>query len=278
MEIEKWSDIAPSFIKAPITAYKYRFVIQKWWKKFLAYTNKGDTNIVVVGRPSVGKSVMLSYLFGETNDLSWKLPEASNEVETTALTLGNWTKIVRVIPGQNVQERYRGLNEAFTTNNNLEGIIYVTDWGFTDVRDRTKKKLMIEDDKITSIRKLRNVHLAQELDDFKFVCKEIERAFALGKAPKWLLIIVNKADLFFDEKSLNTAQAYYHLSGDSKFSEILKDTMNKIGKQRLKCQAIPLCSYEKKLEWNKKLVKTSIGGEENRKSLVMNFFKVIANF
>jgi len=90
--------------------------------------------------------------------------------------------------------------------------------------------------------------------------------------------ITNKVDLFFDEKSLNAAQAYYHPSGNSEFSKILKELLQKIGEQRLKCAAIPLCSYERKLEWNNKTVKTNIGGEENRKTLGMNFFKTIANF
>ncbi len=98
MDIENWSDIAPSFIKVPLNAYKYRHILQKWWKNLLVYTNRGDTNIVVLGRANVGKSVMASYLYGETNNLSWELPETSKDVESNAFTLGNWTNIVRVIP------------------------------------------------------------------------------------------------------------------------------------------------------------------------------------
>lgn len=278
MNIENWSDIIPTFVKVPLKAYKYRHSIQKWWKRFLVFTDKGDTNIVVLGRPSVGKSVMAAYLYGETNNLSWELPQTSKDVEAKALTLGDWTHIFRVIPGQTMNERYRGLNEAFNSSTNLEGIIYIADWGFTDVRDQTIKEYMVKEKGITTIHKLRAFNLERELEDFKNICTEIEKAFAIGKAPKWLLIVVNKADLFFDDIKLNKAQAYYHQKGESEFSQILQNLLMRVGEQRLKCAAIPLCSYEKELSWNSKVIQTQMKGEENRKALLANFYSTIANF
>lgn len=278
MKIENWSDIAPSFIKVPLNAYKYRHFLQKWWKNFLVYTNRGDTNIVIVGRPSVGKSVMASYLYGETNNLSWELPDTSKGVESNAFTLGDWTNIVRVIPGQTTNERYLGLNEAFSKSSKLEGIIYVADWGFTDVRDKIVKQQMIEKEDLDTIKAIRDFNLKLELEDFKIICKEIEKAFALGKAPKWLLIIVNKVDLFFENKTLNLAQKYYHPKGNSAFSKVVQSTINIVGEQRLKCTSIPLCSFEKDFVWNKEKVVTKIGGEGNRKALMKHFFTTIANF
>lgn len=279
MEFEKWSDIAPSFIRVPITAYKYRTTIQKWWKKALAYANRGNTNVVVLGRSNVGKSVMMAYLYGESNDMSWKLPkEASNEVEVGTLTLGAWTKLIRVIPGQGFAKRFKGLNEAFNKHENLEGVIYVVDWGYTDQRDPVAKNIYIEDDKIDSIDKLRELNLSEELQDFRTVCNKIKEAFAIGKAPKWLLIVANKADLFFDENELNKAQNYYHPKGQSPFSKIIQELLEQVGEQNLKCASLPLCSYEKSLEWNKEKIETKIKGEENRKALAMHFFNIIANF
>ena len=278
MQIENWSDIAPSFIKVPLNAYKYRHILQKWWKNLLVYTNRGDTNIAVLGRPSVGKSVMASYLYGETNNLSWELPETSKDVEARAFTLGNWTNIVRVIPGQTTNERYLGLHEVFDKSTKLDGIIYVADWGFTDVRDKIVKQQMIESEGLKQIKDIRDFNLKLELEDFKIICKEIEKAYVIGKSSKWLLIIVNKADLFFEDKTLNLAQQYYHPKGSSAFSKIIQSTISKIGEQRLKCASIPLCSFEKDFVWNKEKVITKIGGEENRKALMKHFFTTVANF
>jgi len=277
MEIEKWSDIAPSFIRVPITAYKYRTTIQKWWKKALAYANVGDTNVVVLGRPSVGKSVMMAYLYGESNDMSWKLPLASRDVEIGALTLGKWTKLIRVIPGQNVDERHKGLDESLRKNKNLEGIIYVVDWGYTDVKDATSKSQMIAEG-IDSMDKLRDLNLKRELEDFKYICRKIVETFALGATPKWLLIAVNKADLFFDKNELDAAQNYYHPGGTSEFSQAIQQFVSEVGEQRIKCASLPLSSYEKDMEWNGETAQTRIKGEENRKALAMNFFKIISNF
>ena len=134
MEIEKWSDIVPSFVSTPIKIYKNRHTLQNWWKRFLVYIEKGDTNVVVLGRPNVGKSVMAAYLYGETNNLEWQLPQTSFSVESKPLNLGKWTKIVRVIPGQLLEERYIGLKQSTSANKQLEGFIYVVDWGYTDIR------------------------------------------------------------------------------------------------------------------------------------------------
>ncbi len=277
MEIENWSDIAPAFVKVPLNAYKYRHTLQKWWKQLLVYSSTGATNIVVTGRASVGKSVMASYLYGETNSLSWELPETSKDVESKALTLGDWTSIVRVIPGQTGRERYRGLNEAFNSSKKLEGIIYVVDWGFTDVRDHTVKTQMIESAGISTIQNLRAFNLEAELEDFALVCEEVKRTFALGRAPRWLMIIANKADLYYAKEELDLAQRYYHPEGDSKFSKLLQSAVSTVGAQRLKCVSLPLCSFERNLEWNGNFVETRIAGEENRKALRMNFFTKISN-
>ena len=275
--IEKWSSI----VRASFTAYKYRHTIQRWWKELQAHFNFGRTNIVIVGRPNVGKSVMAAYLYGETNNLSWDLPTTSTDVEATALTFNeNWAKLVRVIPGQKIPNRYTGIEEAFSKHEALEGIIYVVDWGFTDERDPTVKERKIKGlagaDKFDSVEKIRGANLNDEIEDFKLMCHEIERAFTKKNPPKWLLIIANKADLFFDK--LDEVQAYYHPEGDSGFSKILQAMRSRIGEQNLKCAAIPMCAYERSFEWNSEVINTQIGGEENRKQLARNFFKTIANF
>lgn len=90
------------------------------------------------------------------------------------------------------------------------------------------------------------------------------------------MIVTNKADLFFDK--LDEVQNYYQPKGDSKFSDILNELLSEVGRQNLKCEVIPLCSYERSFEWNGEVVETKIGGETNRKNLAKHFFKTISNF
>ncbi len=98
--IEDWDDILPKTIKVPLTVYKHRHEIQKWWTKLIVLAGKGDTNVVVTGRATVGKSVLTAQLHGEASAIAYVLPQPSTSVETEAIQLGEWTKIVRVIPGQ----------------------------------------------------------------------------------------------------------------------------------------------------------------------------------
>ena len=100
--------------------------------------------------------------------------------------------------------------------------------------------------KIDTIEKIRAKNLESELTDFKGVCEQIRKAFSMGKSPKWLLIVTNIADLFFDK--LDEVQNYYQPKGDSKFSDILNELLSEVGRQNLKCEVIPLCSYERSFE------------------------------
>jgi GTPase Era involved in 16S rRNA processing len=277
-DIEDWSDIASMIMKLPLSAYENRFSIQKWWKQFQVYWGVGKTNVIVLGRPSVGKSVMLSYLYGETNDLSWQLPDTSKNTETKAMTLGDWTSLIRTVPGQSTEERYRAVNEAFNTHKKLEGVIYVADWGFTDVRDGVIKRMMIEDQGIDSIDKLREHNLKREREDFSKICDSIKQSYNLNKSLKWILILVNKVDLFYDDKKINEAQKYYHPKSDSEFSEILRSSMGDLEHLNIACKAIPMCSYPKDFLWNGEMIKTDIRGEANKKALARNFFSTVSKF
>jgi hypothetical protein len=112
-KIENWSDIAPSPLRIPLALYKNRHFAQHWYKRFQVYLNYGKTNIVVLGRPDVGKSMLIEQLYDETGKISFEKPKESKSVESKAIALGDWTKIVRAIPGQSSTARLKGLTDAF---------------------------------------------------------------------------------------------------------------------------------------------------------------------
>lgn len=269
-----WSHIAPELIKAPHTIYKNRKFIQGLWKKLVVAAGLGKTNIAILGRPSVGKSVLSSHLYGETSNLTYNLPKTSNNVETKAIQLGDWTQIVRVIPGQSNHERANGLEEAFHAHNSLEGVIYVVDWGYTSIRDITIREKLIKGNKIDTIEKLREYNLKNELEDFKTTLQTIQDANSVGRAPKWLIIAVNKVDLFYEK--IDMAQEYYHPEGNSEFTKCLNQFIHNIGKQNIKCVSLPICSWETTFEWNGEIIKTSLGGTENGHSLSLHFINEIS--
>ena len=271
-----WTELVPTLVKTPITIYKNKETIQKLWKKLQVLCNLGKTDILILGRPAVGKSLLSSHLYGETTNLGYELPKTSRDVETNAIQLGTWTQIVRVVPGQKTSERIISLKKTFEEGNVPDGIIYTVDWGYTDVRDSLAKKIIIEEERIDTIDKLRDYNLKQELEDLKEVLDIIKFAFVTYKKPLWIIIAVNKVDLFYNK--LNEAQRYYSLEYKSDFTDLMNNFLNDIGTLNIKCKVLPISSWQKDLVWNNVLIETKLGGKENEKALTLNFIDEISNF
>jgi 50S ribosome-binding GTPase len=263
-----WSDISPSFIRYPWVLYKNRQAIDYWFKKFQVLINTGSTNIAVLGRENVGKSVFLQQLCNEAGKISFELPTTSKSVENDAVFFGDWSKIVSVIPGQSSKERYEGLQNVFENNPKLEGIIYLSDWGYTDIRDNILRQSMVERDGIKTIQQLRAFNLASELSDFEQINQLIIKAHHYKMGPKWVIVLANKCDLFYD--SINEAQKYYHLSYESDFNNKAKALLNKVGAMNLAYRSLPICSWQTDFEWNNHRIKTDLGGNEVKQSLFKN--------
>ncbi len=238
-------------------------------------TGLGATRVVMTGRSAVGKSVLSSRMRGLTEDLAWELPVTSEDVESGVITIGEWAQIIRVIPGQGIRERDKGLHEAFYKHDKLRGVIHVVDWGFTCPRDSVVRRQWIREKKRDTIEKLRQHNLEVECRDFEKVCERIRESYAVFKRPKWLMIAVTKADLFMDD--LNEAQAYYHPKVESPFTRILKEQLlDKVGDQHITCRAMPVSAWDMNFEWNGEVVPSNIGGTNEARALFRNFLQALA--
>ena len=263
-------------IRSSFTAFQKRHLLQHLWKNLLTFSDLGKTNIVVLGRPAVGKSVLASKLYGEANDLSWELPDTSSQVESRAIQLGEWTSLVRVIPGQTTAESDIGIDEAFNKHSELQGVMFVTDWGFTGVRDNTLKESMIKNQGIDTLEKLRQHNLKSELAYFRRACDKIREAYSNGRKIKWVLIVVNKVDLF--PESVDEAMNYYSTNIDSPFVEILNETLKSIGELNIKCSIMPISAWQSDFSWNNVEVKTNLGGTDIERELFRELITKIAEF
>ena len=270
-----WSELVPEIVKTPITLYKNRKLIQHWWIKLLAHIDKGDTDIVLLGRPSVGKTLMSKCLHGQAPDFSYKTPGQSPDVETEAIKMGEWTKLVRVIPGQSSKKRSSGLEEVFHSSKTLEGIIYVVDWGYSVPREETTREILIKEKGFDTISKIRARNLEEELIDIQDTMNKIVDLFANNRTLKWLIIVVNKVDLFYED--INNAQKYYSLDYNSEFTDIVKTALHQIGMQNLKVITQPMTSWQEDFEWNNEKLKTAIGGKKNEYGLSLNLISKIAD-
>jgi GTPase SAR1 family protein len=263
-------------IRSSHTAYQKRHLLQHLWKNLLTFSDLGKTNIVVLGRPAVGKSVLASKLYGEANDFSWELPDTSSEVESRAIQLGEWTSLVRIIPGQTTTKSDVGIDEAFNKHSELQGVMFVADWGFTGVRDPTFRESMIKNQGIDTLAKLRQHNLKLELTYFKSCCDKIRESYSCGRKIKWIVIVVNKVDLF--SETIDDAMNYYSLNANSPFAEILNETLKSIGELNVKCSVMPISAWQKDFSWNSEEVKTNLGGTDIERKLFVELINKVAEF
>jgi len=221
----------------------------------------------------VGKSILASHWHGEANSLDWVVPDTSSDVEIKPISIGDWTKIVSVIPGQESNERLIALNAAFAQGSRLEGVIHVVDWGYTTIRDSAVKKEMVARG-IDSIRALRKHNMALELDEFKYLAEQIKTANARGVGPKWLVVAVNKIDLY--ESKHEDAKQYYHPSCSGDFSHLIGGLCDWVGTSNLKVACLPVCAMPEPFTWNEKTKKSEIDSVTRQRSYMRKFIDDVA--
>lgn len=275
-EIANWSDIVPTMAKFPITAYKNRYNIQKLWKQIQLFLGAGKTEIAVVGRAGVGKTVLVAQLTGTASSLSYQLPGMSTKVETELLRVpvSGPSKILRVVPGQEVNtDRLQGLDEILNRHDHLEGLIYVTNWGYTLSRDPSFRATLLAAG-VHTVEDLRRHVLEAELFDFENIVRMVKQARANGRGPKWLLVAVNKVDLFWDR--LGEAEAYYGPDSEGPFSKLLKDLLLDVGRNNIQFGTVPVSAWPEVFAWDGETIPTMTEGEAFRRHLLFHFLIKIA--
>jgi len=270
----EWTTAASFTARIGVLSYQKRHLAQEWWQKARVYLDKGSTEILVTGRPNVGKTVLVSQMLGEARGLYYELPRESRTVEVEAITLGDWTKLIRTLPGQSSLVRTTGVNDTFDENPELSGVIHVVDFGYTIPRDPTLTQSLIKDDKLTTLEYLRKYNLENEIDELKNLIVSIERSYAKQQTPKWLVIAVNKVDLF--KEQLNEALLFYHPNGSSAFSKELNKLIKKLGTNSLSVYVLSTCSYEQDFEWNLEERKSLLAIQEQR-AIVREFMETVTS-
>lgn len=231
----------------------------------------GKTDVAVLGRSAVGKSVLLERLQGLPGQFDWRPPDLSRKVETCVLRLKR-PVIARTIPGQISRERDAGIHEVFSSHRSLEGLIYVTDWGYTDIREEAVRRDYIENKGLDTIGKLRKFNLDAEIRDLEIVSERIRELWSRCKRPKWIMIACNKTDLY--HKTINEAQDYYHPETKSKFTDVLDRLRNEVGRTNIECRAVPVSCWLEAFNWNGKTKNIELD-ENGSRALFENFFNVL---
>lgn len=268
----EWITAVSFTARTGMAAYGNRHFIQEYFVKARALLNLGKTQIIVTGMPSAGKSMLVGQMHGRARELYHEAPGESKSVEVDAITLGEWTKLVRVLPGQ-AGYRVQGELEAFVDNDALEGLIHVVDFGYSGPRDPIVAKELIREDGLDTIEKLRARNLDREIDAIKLEISNVRKLLAKKNNFKWIVIAVNKVDLFGSD--LESALAHYHPHGTGAFGRELREFQAEVGRNNLKVYIAQTCAYEDDFKWGDELLKSSIG-HNAQKELLREFMKSVS--
>lgn len=262
MAIE-WTTAASLSFKFGKQGFDNRFVIQKYWTKVKAYMDVGATQIVVTGHSGAGKTNLANQMHGRARDVNYQSPGESKSVEVADIQAGKWAKLVRVLPGQDGY-RTKGVIDTFQTNEGLEGVIHLVDYGYAKPRNPTLCSSMIKDG-VSTVELLRNSNLKKELQALTVMLSDVRRMHSEKKRPQWVVIAVNKIDLYPDDR--NEALEYYHPDGTSEFSKLLHEFLLEIGSVNVSIHVVQACAYEQDFEWNTHRVKSGLERQEQNQIL-----------
>lgn len=268
----EWTTAASLAARAGKQAYDNRHLIQKYWTRLKVYLDRGDTQVVITGHAGAGKTLLASQIHGRARDLGYELPKESRTVEVETLEVSQWARLVRVLPGQD-GFRSKGAVEAFVQSKTLEGVIHVVDFGFVAPRDSVIVASMIKQDGIETVDQLRKNNFRFELEQLRVLLTDVRRSLDAHGSPKWMLIAVNKVDLFADRRE--EALEYYHPAGSSEFSKVLRDFQSSVGADNLPIYVVQSSAYEVDFEWNGHKVRSLLERQEQN-AILLEFTRSLA--
>lgn len=232
--------------------------IQNLWDRTWAYVTNRNSKIVVTGLPGVGKSVLFDHIGGRAALLDYQLPDMSRVAEEQRLKQGDQRWVITIVPGQDTPVRAETLDSAFRRGKRVDGVIHVVADGFASLREATAERELIE--RGVSLDSYRAERKAAELGDFREVSQGIRAAMRRKKnKPRnpWLLVAVNKADLFSDDASRQAAYMHYAAhSGD--FRAEVDRLLDSVGRDNLRVEIQPVASWAQDFSFGSEIVRSNM--------------------
>lgn len=228
------------------------------------------SQLVVTGMPGAGKTVLLDHLSGRGLDPSYEPPGRSAQVERETIRRTGKRLGMAVIPGQSAAPRLQAIDKLFLGKSVARGVVHVVSFGFTETRSTFAAEAM----KSLDLDSLREQRLTEELDDLGETCQMIRSSWTRHRQPIWLIVAVNKIDLFSEGPSLRASETRY--AGSGAFVETLEELQNRLGTDNFGWEALPVCSWLEDFVWHDETIKSTLDMSQ-RNALLGNLGDAIAS-
>ncbi|HEY6332687.1 MAG TPA: hypothetical protein VI756_25410 [Blastocatellia bacterium] len=228
-------------------AYKNREEIAGAWDKITALLFGKKKSIAFTGMAGVGKTVSFEHLTGKAYKQGYSPPPTSQAREGGKVSFQKKRIHITVIPGQDSPPRLEAVDEVFFGKKGVDGIIHVVSNGFVELRDPVAKQVLVDNGLDTS-EKYRQHQLGEELRSLDSTCELVRQAIRRHRKPRWMLVAVSKADLFYE--TITTVRQFYSPFGQSRFSDRLKQLRAQVGADNFQWDAAPTCAWLEDFDWN----------------------------
>ncbi len=258
-----------------LTGFKHRTDIKELLAGGLSLVFGKKTEIAFTGMQGVGKSVLLDQLTGKASRPAYQPPLQSQRLESGSVKSGGRRMRVGVIPGQLAEPRHVALDQLFRARKPVDGVVHLVSYGHATSRNPDAVDALVRDLKINTVAKYQKLQLERELEDLAQTCQAIREAHRKARSPKWLVVAVDKIDLFHDV--IAKARRYYSPDADSPFAEQLRALTAQVGTDNFRWEAAPVCGCLAPFEWNGKALVPQLR-EEERQAYLAQLLRLLESY
>jgi hypothetical protein len=255
-------------------AEQHKEQLAPWLRRGWEYLFGKPFSIAFTGMQGVGKTALLDQLTGAASRPGYQQPLQSQAKESGTVRTAKSRILISVVPGQSSYPRYVALQDVFSGKEPVQGVVHIVSWGHATIRTREAAESLLHDKGADTIEKVRGLHLKSEEEDLAETCQHIRAAHHKHRAPTWLILAVDKVDLYLDQ--IDKAREWY-ASQSGPCGAILAELQQQLGADYFRWESVPVCACLERFEWNGQELHPQLD-EQGRDAYLAQLLRCLASY